>query len=59
MKKVIAIVAIAALTACGGTSTPVATTDSTVKTVDTTGAAGNHDTTYYKNENADRKAQIK
>ena len=42
MKKVIAMFAIAALTACGGTSTEVKTdsatvsTDTTVKTVDTT-----------------------
>ena len=35
MKKVIAILAIATLTACGGAST-TATTDSTAVTVDTT-----------------------
>ena len=35
MKKVIAIVAIAALVACGGASTEVSTTDSTAAAVDT------------------------
>ena len=38
MKKVIAIFAIAALTACGGASTE-ATTDTAVATVDTAAAA--------------------
>ena len=36
MKKVIAIFAIATLVACGGASTEVSTTDSTVATVDST-----------------------
>ena len=38
MKKVIAIVAVATLTACGGAST-TATTDSTAVTVDSTAVA--------------------
>jgi hypothetical protein len=36
MKKVIAIVVIATLTACGGASTPATTTDSTAVVVDST-----------------------
>jgi hypothetical protein len=54
MKKVIAIFAIAALTACGGASTEVATdstavaVDSAVVTADTTAAPAVADTTATK-----------
>ena len=56
MRKVIAIVAIATLVACGGSSTPTTTTDSTTNAVDTT---RQKDTTDYKNQNAARLAELK
>jgi maltose-binding protein MalE len=55
MKKVIAIFAIAALTACGGASTEVKT-DSTA--VSTDSATQQNDTTYYKEINEKRKAEL-
>lgn len=55
MKKVIAIFAIAALTACGGASTEVKK-DST--TVSTDSATQQNDTTYYKEINEKRKAEL-
>jgi ABC-type glycerol-3-phosphate transport system substrate-binding protein len=48
MKKVIAIVAIATLAACGSASTEVKS-DSTVTTTDTVSTVVNHDSTYYRN----------
>ena len=62
MKQVIAIFAIAALTACSGASTEVKT-DSAAQTVDTTKATvttdttAKQDTSFYKKENAGRKAE--
>jgi maltose-binding protein MalE len=55
MKKVIAIFAIVALTACGGASTEVKT-DST--TVSNDSATQQNDTTYYKEINEERKAEL-
>ena len=62
MKKAIAIFAIAALAACGGASTE-AKTDTTTTTVDTAAApqqdaTPQHDTSYYKKINAERKAEL-
>jgi len=57
MKKVIAMFAIAALTACGGTSTEVKTD---LTTVDTSVATPEvkQDTNYYKELNKKRKAEL-
>jgi Skp family chaperone for outer membrane proteins len=59
MKKVIAMFAIAALTACGGASTEPAT-DSATTTVDTSVATPEvkQDTNYYKELNKKRKAEL-
>ena len=64
MRKVIAMFAIAALTACGGTSTEVKTDSTTVSTdsttVDTSVATPEvkQDTNYYKELNKKRKAEL-
>jgi len=58
MKKYTFILAIGValtLTACGSGSTTTQKTDSTAVATDTT---AQHDTTYYKNENAARKAEL-
>lgn len=57
MKKAIAIFAIAALAACGGASTEVKTDTTSATTVDTA-AAPQHDTSYYKKINEERKAEL-
>jgi maltose-binding protein MalE len=55
MKKVIAIFAIVALTACGGASTEVKTDSATAST---DSATQQNDTTYYKEINEERKAEL-
>jgi maltose-binding protein MalE len=55
MKKVIAIFAIVALTACGGASTEVKTDSATAST---DSATQQNDTTYYKEINEKRKAEL-
>jgi outer membrane biogenesis lipoprotein LolB len=55
MKKVLAIVAIAALTACGGATTEVKTDSTTVVTDSTT----QKDTSDYKAENKARLEELK
>ena len=55
MKKVIAIFAIAALTACGGGATEVKTDSTTVSTDSTT---HQNDTSDYKKINEKREAEL-
>lgn len=57
MKKVIAMFAIAALTACGGASTE-ATTDSATVSTDSTTSEVKQDTNYYKELNKKRLKEL-
>jgi maltose-binding protein MalE len=57
MKKVIAMFAIAALTACGGASTEVKTNSTTVST-DSTTPGVKQDTNYYKELNKKRLKEL-
>ena len=63
MKKAIAIFAIAALAACGGGASTEVKADTAATTVDTAAApqqdaTPQHDTSYYKKINAERKAEL-
>ena len=57
MRKVFAIFAIAALVACGSASTEVKADTASATTVDTA-ATPQHDTSYYKKINEERRAEL-